>query len=47
MKALAENGPKFTCLQSIDLGGNKIADEGLKGLAENGQNFPCLQTINL
>ncbi len=47
MKALAKNGHKFQQLQIIDLGFNKITDEGLKALVDNGHEFPKLQSIYL
>ncbi len=47
MKALAANGDKFQCLQTIGLGNNQITDEGVKALAANGDKFQNLQTLDL
>ncbi len=44
---MAENGHKFSQLQEICLGSNKITDAGLKALAENGHKFSQLEGIYL
>ena len=46
-EAPAENGSKFTNLQTINFKSNKIKDAGLKSLVDNGIKFPNLQIINL